>query len=174
MKVIKRNGEEVQFNPENIINAIKKANSTVNSSFRIDEDEIISTANHIYRKCTLLNRAPSVEEIQDMVEYNLMKLGYFDVAKNYITYRYNRELLRKRNTTDEKILSLVNCANENIKQENSNKDPVINSTQRDYIAGETSKDLTERLLLPPEKLIKMVLFISMIQIILLKECITVV
>ena len=150
MQIIKRNGTEVLFDPGKIETAINKANETVNFDVQLTKDTIKNITKTIEDTCLNLNRAPSVEEVQDMVEYNIMQNGAFEVAKNYITYRYSRELRRKKNTTDETILSLVNFCNEDINQENSNKNPMINSTQRDYIAGEVSKDMTKRILLPPD------------------------
>ena len=150
MIVIKRNGTEVDFDITKIIAAITKANDSVEESARMTPMQIRRIADFVELQCLKMNRAPSVEEIQDLVEYQIMAHGAFEVAKSYITYRYTRSLVRKSNTTDEKILSLIECCNEEAKQENSNKNPVVNSTQRDYMAGEVSRDLSERLLLPPD------------------------
>ncbi len=149
MKVIKRNGSEVEFDPAKIVKAISKANiATLHG--RMTDEQIREAAEYISYKCEKMNRAISVEEIQDMVENQIMSSGAFEVAKNYVRYRYNRSLVRKANTTDDRILSLIECNNEEVKQENANKDPVVNSVQRDYMAGEVSRDLTRRLLLPKE------------------------
>ena len=150
MKVIKRNGTEVVFDITKIIAAITKANESIEESARMTPVQIQRIAESVDLACQKMNRSPSVEEIQDLVEYQIMAHGAFEVAKNYVTYRYTRSLVRKSNTTDEKILSLIECCNEEAKQENSNKNPVVNSTQRDYMAGEVSRDLSERLLLPPD------------------------
>ncbi len=149
MKVIKRNGSEVQFNNEKIKIAISKANNSIEKlEHKLNDAQIEKITSTVSNKCENMNRAVSVEEIQDMVELEIMKEGKFELAKSYITYRYNRELARRKNTTDEKVFSLIDCNNEEIKQENSNKNPTINSVQRDYMAGEMSKDLTQRFLLP--------------------------
>jgi len=150
MIVNKRNGTEVDFDITKIIAAITKANDSIEESARMTPVQIRRIAESVELQCQKMNRAPSVEEIQDLVEYQIMAHGAFEVAKNYITYRYTRSLVRKSNTTDEKILSLIECCNEEAKQENSNKNPVVNSTQRDYMAGEVSRDLSERLLLPAD------------------------
>ena len=150
MIVIKRNGTEVDFDITKIIAAITKANDSVEESARMTPMQIRRIAEFVELQCLKMNRAPSVEEIQDLVEYQIMAHGAFEVAKSYITYRYTRSLVRKSNTTDEKILSLIECCNEEAKQENSNKNPVVNSTQRDYMAGEVSRDLSERILLPQD------------------------
>ena len=150
MKIIKRNGSETVFDITKIIVAISKANSTVAEADRLTERQIQRIAESVVLSCEELRRSPSVEEVQDMVEHHIMAHGAFEVAKNYITYRYIRTLARQSNTTDDKILSLIECNNEEAKQENSNKNPVVNSTQRDYMAGEVSKDLTERMLLPQD------------------------
>ena len=150
MKVIKRNGTEVVFDIEKIISAITKANDSVEESARMTPMQIRRIAEFVELSCLKMNRSPSVEEIQDLVEYQIMAHGAYEVAKNYVTYRYTRSLVRRSNTTDEKILSLIECCNEEAKQENSNKNPVVNSTQRDYMAGEVSRDLSERLLLPAD------------------------
>ena len=150
MIVIKRNGTEVDFDITKIIAAITKANDSVEESACMTPMQIRRIAEFVELQCLKMNRAPSVEEIQDLVEYQIMAHGAFEVAKSYITYRYTRSLVRKSNTTDEKILSLIECCNEEAKQENSNKNPVVNSTQRDYMAGEVSRDLSERLLLPAD------------------------
>lgn len=150
MKVIKRNGSEVDFDVNKIIDAIHGANDSVPQQFSMTPMQIRRIAEAVTIACDGLNRAPAVEEIQDMVEKEIMRHGAYEVAKEYITYRYNRSLVRQSNTTDEKIMSLIDRANEEAKQENSNKNPIINSTQRDYMAGEVSKDLTRRILLPEE------------------------
>ncbi len=150
MIVIKRNGSEVGFDITKIIAAITKANDTVDEGSRMTPIQIQRIAQSVELSCQKMNRSPSVEEIQDLVEHQIMAHGAFEVAKNYITYRYTRSLVRKSNTTDDKILSLIECCNEEAKQENSNKNPVVNSTQRDYMAGEVSRDLSERILLPAD------------------------
>ncbi len=150
MTVIKRNGSEVTFDITKIIAAITKANESVDESIRMTPMQIQRIAESVEFSCLKMNRSPSVEEIQDLVEYQIMAHGAFEVAKNYVTYRYTRSLVRRSNTTDEKILSLIECCNEEAKQENANKNPVVNSTQRDYMAGEVSRDITNRLLLPQE------------------------
>ena len=150
MKVIKRNGTEVVFDIEKITAAIAKANESVTEDARMTPMQIRRIAEFVELSCLKMSRSPSVEEIQDLVEYQIMAHGAYEVAKNYVTYRYTRSLVRRSNTTDEKILSLIECCNEEAKQENSNKNPVVNSTQRDYMAGEVSRDLSERLLLPAD------------------------
>ena len=150
MKIIKRNGSEVAFDITKIIVAITKANEDVDEADRMTPVQIRRIAESVELQCQKMNRAATVEEIQDMVEHHIMAHGAFEVAKHYITYRYTRSLVRKANTTDDKILSLIECNNEEAKQENSNKNPVVNSTQRDYMAGEVSRDITNRLLLPRE------------------------
>ena len=150
MKIIKRNGSEAAFDISKIIVAIGKANATVDESIRMTPVQIQRIAESVVLSCERLGRSPSVEEVQDMVEKQIMAHGAFEVAKNYITYRYTRTLVRQSNTTDDKILSLIECNNEEAKQENSNKNPVVNSTQRDYMAGEVSRDITNRILLPKE------------------------
>ena len=150
MTVIKRNGSEVTFDITKIIAAITKANESVDESIRMTPMQIQRIAESVEFSCLKMNRSPSVEEIQDLVEYQIMAHGAFEVAKNYVTYRYTRSLVRRSNTTDEKILSLIECCNEEAKQENANKNPVVNSTQRDDMAGEVSRDITERILLPQE------------------------
>ena len=150
MKIIKRNGAEVGFDITKIIIAITKANESVEEVDRMTPVQIQRIAESVELQCQKMNRAPTVEEIQDMVEHYIMAHGAFEVAKHYITYRYTRSLVRKSNTTDDKILSLIECNNEEVKQENSNKNPVVNSTQRDYMAGEVSRDLSERILLPQD------------------------
>ena len=149
MKIIKRNGSEETFNIEKIINAIRKANNSADSPF-LTEEQITDIADYVEYKCNKIKRAVSVEEIQDMVEDQLMAKGAFELARRYVRYRYNRSLVRKANTTDNRILSLIECNNEEVKQENSNKNPTVNSVQRDYMAGEVSKDITRRLLLPAD------------------------
>ncbi len=148
MKIIKRNGSEVVFDITKIIIAITKANDSVEEPDRMTPVQIQRIAESVELQCQKMNRAPTVEEIQDMVEHQIMAHGAFEVAKHYITYRYTRSLVRRSNTTDDKILALIECNNEEAKQENSNKNPVVNSTQRDYMAGEVSRDITNRLLLP--------------------------
>lgn len=150
MQVIKRNGTEVVFDIDKIISAVTKANESVEEGARMTPLQIRRIAEFVELSCLKMNRSPSVEEIQDLVEYQIMAHGAYEVAKNYVTYRYTRSLIRRSNTTDDKILSLIECCNEEAKQENSNKNPVVNSTQRDYMAGEVSRDLSERLLLPRE------------------------
>ncbi len=150
MKIIKRNGAEENFNEEKILVAITKANDSVPEDVRMTDLQIKRITEAVVISCETLGRAPSVEEIQDLVEKKIMAHGAFEVAKNYITYRYTRSLVRRSNTTDNKILSLIECNNEEAKQENSNKNPVVNSTQRDYMAGEVSKDITNRILLPQD------------------------
>ncbi len=150
MKIIKRSGAEVTFDPQKIIVAVTKANESVVPSERMSEIQIKRIAEDVESAAANINRSLSVEEIQDMVEDQIMNQRAFDVARRYITYRYNRALVRKANTTDEQILSLIECNNEEVKQENSNKNPTVNSVQRDYMAGEVSKDITKRILLSPE------------------------
>ena len=150
MKIIKRNGAEVPFDIQKIEVAVTKANNSVAEADRMTPVQIGRIAESVELQCQKMNRAPTVEEIQDMVEHHIMAHGAFEVAKHYITYRYTRSLVRKANTTDDKILSLIECNNEEAKQENSNKNPVVNSTQRDYMAGEVSRDITNRLLLPQD------------------------
>ena len=149
MKIIKRNGSEETFNVDKIINAVRKANNSSDTPFLTDE-QIIDIADYVEYKCNKIKRAVSVEEIQDMVEDQLMAKGAFELARRYVRYRYNRSLIRKANTTDNRILSLIECNNEEVKQENSNKNPTVNSVQRDYMAGEVSRDLTRRMLLAPD------------------------
>ena len=150
MKIIKRSGAEVTFDLEKIVAAICKANNSVKEEDKLTDEEIDEIAEVVARNCEEMRRSPSVEEIQDMVENQLMKYRAYTMARNYITYRYKRALVRKSNSTDEQILSLLECNNEEVKQENSNKNPTVNSVQRDYMAGEVSKDITKRFLLPPD------------------------
>ena len=150
MKIIKRNGSEVTFDPNKIVVAVTKANESVVPSARMSEIQIKRIAEDVEMAALHMNRSLNVEEIQDMVEEQIMNQRAFDVARRYITYRYTRALVRKSNTTDEQILSLIECNNEEVKQENSNKNPTVNSVQRDYMAGEVSKDITKRILLPAE------------------------
>ena len=150
MKIIKRNGSEVPFDITKIITAVTKASDSVSRKSSLTQEQILSIANDVTEQCQALSRAVSVEEIQDMVENKLMDIQAHDVARHYITYRYVQSLKRQTNTTDERILSLIECQNEEVKQENANKNPTVNSVQRDYMAGEISKDLTARLLLDPE------------------------
>ena len=148
MKIIKRNGSEAVFDITKIITAISKANAAVEEANRMTQMQIKRIAESVVCSCEKMGRSPSVEEVQDLVEHQIMAHGAFEVAKCYITYRYTRTLVRQSNTTDDKILSLIECNNEEAKQENSNKNPVVNSTQRDYMAGEVSRDITNRILLP--------------------------
>ena len=150
MKLIKRNGAEVVFDKIKISAAVAKANLAVEEEDRISDKEIEKIATNVEKLCLKMHRSVGVEEVQDMVEDALMKLGAFTLAKAYITYRYKRQLVRRANTTDEKIISLIECNNEEVKQENANKNPTVNSVQRDYMAGEVSKDITRRLLLPED------------------------
>ncbi len=147
MRIIKRNSSEEPFDIEKIVNAITKANKATENG-KLSEDQIVDIAEYVEYKCSKMGRAVSVEEIQDMVENQIMAKGAFQLARNYVRYRYTRSLIRSSNTTDNKILTLIECNNEEAKQENSNKNPTVNSVQRDYMAGEVSKDLTRRLLLP--------------------------
>ena len=150
MKIIKRNGSEAVFDIMKIITAVTKANNVVKEDEQLTPMQIRRIAESVENSCLGMNRALSVEEIQDLVEHQIMAHGAYEVAKQYITYRYTRSLVRKSNTTDDKILTLIECNNEEAKQENSNKNPVVNSTQRDYMAGEVSRDLTNRILLPED------------------------
>ena len=150
MKIVKRNGAEVDFAVEKILVAVSKANQTVELKAALTPAQIRAIGDHVTAVCRSVDRALSVEEIQDIVETEIMRHGAYEVAKKYITYRYTRQLVRQANTTDNRILCLIECNNEEVKQENSNKNPTINSVQRDYMAGEVSKDLTRRLLLPAE------------------------
>ncbi|MGN1117550.1 MAG: anaerobic ribonucleoside-triphosphate reductase, partial [Acutalibacteraceae bacterium] len=150
MKIIKRNGSEAEFDVNKIVTAIKAANETVEEKVRMTQVQIERIAYSVVIACQEMGHSPSVEEVQDLVENQIMAHGAFEVAKSYITYRYTRNLLRQSNTTDDKILTLIECCNEEAKQENANKNPVINSTQRDYMAGEVSRDITDRILLPKE------------------------
>lgn len=149
MKIIKRNGSEETFNAGKIAIAVTKANSAVERQ-ELTPEQIAEIADYIDYKCAKLNRSASVEEVQDMVENQIMAMGAFEVARRYVRYRYSRSLIRKANTTDDRILTLLECNNEEVMEENSNKDPVVNSVQRDYMAGEVSKDITKRLLLPED------------------------
>ncbi len=150
MKIIKRSGKEVAFDGSKIIAAIEKANNEVTEEKKLTFGQISDIERAVEKQCASLTRAASVEEIQDMVEDGLMKSGKFEVARKYITYRYKHALVRKSNTTDEQIMTLIECNNEEVKQENSNKNPTVNSVQRDYMAGEVSKDITKRFLLPDD------------------------
>ena len=150
MKIIKRNGSEAVFDITKIIVAVSKANKEIDERQRLTNEQIRTIAANVEEKCVAMGRAPSVEEIQDLVEKQIMGQGAFDVAKEYICYRYTRSLARRANTTDNQILSLIECNNEEVKQENANKNPTVNSVQRDYMAGEVSKDITRRILLPRE------------------------
>ena len=147
MKIIRRSGIEDEFNPLKIEDAIRKANNSVPLVDRLSEKHIHRIVEDVVEECEGLTHSPSVEEVQDMVENHIMGMRAFKVAHNYITYRYRRALVRKSNSTDEQILSLLECNNEEVKQENSNKNPTVNSVQRDYMAGEVSKDITKRFLL---------------------------
>ena len=147
MKIIKRNKSEVEFNVNKIAVAVAKANAVVPEGEKLTEVQIERIADSVQKQCEKMGRALSVEEIQDLVEKQIMAHGAFEVAKHYITYRYTRSLVRRSNTTDDRILSLIECNNEEVKQENANKDPSVISVQRDYMAGEVSKDITMRLLL---------------------------
>ena len=149
MKIIKRNSSEENFNGEKIVNAVTKANNASEKRY-LSPEQIREIADYVEYKCSKMGRAVSVEEIQDMVEDQIMSKGAFQLARNYVKYRYNRSLIRRSNTTDNKILTLIECNNEEVKQENSNKNPTVNSVQRDYMAGEVSKDLTKRILLPAD------------------------
>ncbi len=150
MNIIKRSGMEVPFDAVKIEDAVKKANTSVQDMDRLSDSQIHIIADHVTDQCSQMNRSPNVEEIQDMVEEEIMKQKAYKLAANYITYRYKRELVRKSNSTDKQILSLLECNNEEVLQENSNKNPVVNSVQRDYMAGEVSKDITRRFLLPQD------------------------
>ncbi len=150
MKLIKRNGAEVVFDKEKIASAVRKANLAINEEDRIKEEDIAWIADRVQVACERLRRSAGVEEVQDFVEREIMRLGAFTLARAYITYRYKRQLVRRANTTDDKIMSLIECNNEEVKQENANKNPTVNSVQRDYMAGEVSKDITRRLLLPED------------------------
>ena len=150
MKIMKRNGSEAVFDISKIIAAIEKANITVKEEERLNQPQILHIASTVEEKCKEMHRAPAVEEIQEMVESLIMECGAYEVAKRYIRYRYTRNLVRRANTTDNQILTLIECNNEEAKQENANKNPTVNSVQRDYMAGEVSKDITRRMLLPEE------------------------
>lgn len=147
MKIIKRNGSEEAFDVKKIEAAVRKADSS-SETRSLTDAQIEDIAEFVEFKCNKLNRAVAVEEIQDMVENQIMATGAFELARQYVRYRYKRSLVRKANTTDNRILSLIECNNEEVRQENSNKNPTVNSVQRDYMAGEVSKDLTQRMLLP--------------------------
>ncbi len=150
MKIIKRSGREAEFNLDKIINAVKKANEGVIESDRLSDEQIEQLAHSVEYICSKRTRSLNVEEIQDLVENEIMRYNAFNLARAYITYRYKRQLVRKSNTTDDRILTLIECNNEEVKQENSNKNPTVNSVQRDYMAGEVSKDITRRILLPED------------------------
>lgn len=150
MKIIKRNGQEVVFDRDKIVHAVCRANEEMDDFAKISNDKIVRLASDVEKECNHMGRSVSVEEIQDMVEDRLMAMNAFSLARKYITYRYSRALARKANTTDAHILTLIECNNEEVKQENSNKNPTVNSVQRDYMAGEVSKDLTRRILLPED------------------------
>ena len=150
MKIIKRNGAEAVFDIHKIVMAVTKANEAVEEPVRMTSLQIQRIAESVEISCQEMGRSPAVEEIQDLVEKAIMAHGAFEVAKQYITYRYTRSLLRQSNTTDDRILSLIECNNEEVKQENANKNPTVNAVQRDYMAGEVSKDITRRILLPKE------------------------
>lgn len=150
MKIIKRNGSEAVFDISKIIAAVTKANNVVASNQRLTKEQITAIADDVAQECQSRNHAMNVEEIQDLVEDAIMQTNAYEVARKYITYRYVQSLRRTHNTTDDRILSLIECNNEEVKQENANKNPTVNSVQRDYMAGEVSKDLTMRMLLPAE------------------------
>ena len=150
MKIIKRSGTEVGFDISKIIAAVSKANKEAVENEQLSDNDINEISDKVQNICSSVNRTLSVEEIQDLVENEIMNKHAFEVARKYITYRYKRSLVRKSNSTDDQILSLIECNNEEVKQENSNKNPIINSVQRDYMAGEVSKDITKRFLLPEE------------------------
>ena len=150
MKIIKRSGTEMNFDAKKITAAITKANREVPAKDRLSKEQIDEITTNVENICIDANRSLSVEEIQDLVEEQIMNKRAFGVARKYITYRYDRALVRKSNSTDKQILSLLECSNEEVKQENSNKNPTVNSVQRDYMAGEVSKDITRRFLLPNE------------------------
>ena len=150
MKIIKRSGTEVVFDIDKIVNAIRAANLEVEESSRLTDRQVVYAAQNVAEACESAGHTVSVEEIQDLVEDEIMRLDCYEVARHYIIYRYVQSLKRQKNTTDDKILSLIECNNEEVKQENSNKNPTVNSVQRDYMAGEISKDLTQRVLLPQE------------------------
>ena len=150
MKIIKRNGSEAVFDISKIIAAVTKANNVVASNQRLTKEQITAIADDVAQECQSRNHAMNVEEIQDLVEDAIMQTKAYEVARKYITYRYVQSLRRTHNTTDDRILSLIECNNEEVKQENANKNPTVNSVQRDYMAGEVSKDLTMRMLLPAE------------------------
>ncbi|MCI6175817.1 ATP cone domain-containing protein, partial [bacterium] len=150
MKIIKRNGSEAVFDITKIIAAVTKANNVVPANQRLTKEQILSIADDVSRQCQSRGHAMNVEEIQDLVEDAIMGTGACEVARKYITYRYVQSLKRTHNTTDDRILSLIECNNEEVKQENANKNPTVNSVQRDYMAGEVSKDLTMRMLLPAD------------------------
>ena len=149
MKIIKRNGAEESFDTLKIVNAVQKACNATENAY-LAPDQLSDIADYVEYKCNKLGRAVSVEEIQDMVENQIMATGAFELAKSYVRYRYKRSLVRKANTTDNRILSLIEYNNEDVKQENSNKNPAVNSVQRDFMAGEVSRDLTTRMLLPED------------------------
>ena len=150
MKIIKRSGQEVKFDINKIVEAIKKANLDANEKNQLSNEVILECAKKVEKECKNKGRILTVEEVQDLVEDQLMSVDAFDVARKYITYRYRRALARKANTTDQQILTLLECNNQNVKEENSNKNPTVNSVQRDYMAGEVSKDITKRILLPKD------------------------
>ena len=150
MKIIKRSGSEMTFDIDKISQAVSRANLSVQECARLNELQVALISDNVKNACERMGRALNVEEIQDLVENEIMNQRAFDVARNYITYRYKRALVRKSNSTDEQILSLIECNNEEVKQENSNKNPTVNSVQRDYMAGEVSKDITRRFLLPED------------------------
>ena len=174
MRIIKRSGTEMQFDLDKITDAVIKANESVPDTEKMTPEQIAVISANMRTICEGMTRALSVEEIQDLVENQIMNQRAFSVARNYITYRYKRALVRKSNSTDEQILSLLEFENEEVKQENSNKNPAVNSVQRDYMAGEVSKDITKRFLLPSDivEAHERVSFIFMIRIILLSICIT--
>ena len=150
MKVIKRSGAEVEFDKSKIALAVQKANESADNKYRLSQNEVTDAAESVTVQCEKLGRAISVEEIQDMVEDKLMEMGFYEIARRYVRYRFHRSLVRKKNTTDDRILSLIDGMNEEAKQENANKNPIVNSVQRDYMAGEVSRDITDRILLPKD------------------------
>lgn len=150
MNVIKRNGSEVVFDPRKILNAIGAVNKDVTGNDAISSTDVWKIANEVVERCTKFNRALNVEEIQDIVEQEISKAGHFEASKQYMLYRYKRALARQKNTIDDEVMTLIDGNNELLKQENSNKNPTVNSVQRDYVAGEVSKDISRRMLLPKE------------------------
>ena len=150
MKIIKRSGVEVVFDINKVTDAIRKANEDAVDKEKLTEEQILEVSNNVHKQCKKAKHSLGVEDIQNLVENELMRIQAYNIARKYITYRYRRALVRKSNSTDEQILSLIECNNEEVKQENSNKNPTVNSVQRDYMAGEVSKDITMRFLLPDD------------------------